>query len=820
MKAMSAIQRVIVVVALCFIGSAFNCNAQPQVDENRSPVVRLVHPFDGAVFVAPPAILVIASAHDPGGHVVLVEFYANDVLIGVAEPRFPSAPGVPDRTDPPWGLIHPFSIRWQAPSPGTHELTAVATDNDGAKATSDPVKIEVLESPLRSVVSIEVVDPEGSEEASDPAVFRICRTGSTDVGLDVFYKLDGTAENGTDYSELPLRVTIPIGAPSVEVVVKPIDDNMAEKAESVVLKLMPPRSGVSDAGRPPERWDGWYLVGTPGAGRVVIVDNDRQENMSPRVKITQPENGQAFVAPADIEIDVEVCDPDGWVPVVGFYAGDELIGEQQMTFIVEPAPGQPQTFHMTWEDVGPGAFAIRAKATDNLGARALSEPVRVLVDRKERPPVVSIVVADPVASEPGVLTVVDTATFVVRRTGSLALPLTVDYAIGGSAITGVDYDELSGKVKIEEGEAAAQIIVNPIADDLAEGTETVVIELVPPDCAGTDPSGPDCYSVGGVGSARAKIMDRPGSDNKPPKAAIARPRPGEVFQAPARIEIVVAAYDRDGRVEKVEFYADDVKIGEQLATNPTGGIESGDEQTFTIEWDGASVGKHVLTAKAYDNEGAPGVTKPVMIAVIEHSLPPYVNIVAIDPFAAEGAGDASPNTATFRISRTGATGDALMVFYAISGSAENGVDYEGIETTVTIPAGSSSATVVIKPLEDELTERFETVVLTLETAPILGPIEPYRVGSRSRAGAVIADKDWPGQLGRDARDGSLHVSLGGENGMPYRIEASDDLVNWFPVGEGIVNNGRVHYVEPGLSEARCKFYRVRPIAAAALDFGD
>jgi hypothetical protein len=56
--------------------------------------------------------------------------------------------------------------------------------------------------------------------------------------------------------------------------------------------------------------------------------------------------------------------------------------------------------------------------------------------------------------------------------------------------------------------------------------------------------------------------------------------------------------------------------------------------------------------------------------------------------------------------------------------------------------------------------------------------------------------------------------------MPYRFEASDDLVNWFPVGDGIASGGRVHYVEPGLAEAPHRFYRVRPIVAEAIDLDD
>ena len=91
------------------------------------------------------------------------------------------------------------------------------------------------------------------------------------------------------------------------------------------------------------------------------------------------------------------------------------------------------------------------------------------------------------------------------------------------------------------------------------------------------------------------------------------------------------------------------------------------------------------------------------------SQTPIVSITATDADASElGA-----NPGTFTISRFGKTSEALTVNYAIGGTATNGNDYSQLSSSVTIPAGSTSASITVKPLDDILKEGNESVSLTL-----------------------------------------------------------------------------------------------------------
>src|SRR5256714_13893801 len=63
---------------------------------------------------------------------------------------------------------------------------------------------------------------------------------------------------------------------------------------------------------------------------------------------------------------------------------------------------------------------------------------------------------------------------------------------------------------------------------------------------------------------------------------------------------------------------------------------------------------------------------------------------------------------SFTVSRAANTSTALTVNYTLSGTAQNGSDYEQLGTSVTIAAGAASATVTVTPIDDSQVEGNET----------------------------------------------------------------------------------------------------------------
>jgi len=116
---------------------------------------------------------------------------------------------------------------------------------------------------------------------------------------------------------------------------------------------------------------------------------------------------------------------------------------------------------------------------------------------------------------------------------------------------------------------------------------------------------------------------------------------------------------------------------------------------------------------------------------------PVVTVSAPDSTAAEGGGDA----AMFVVRRSGGTQNSLRVYYRVLGDARNALDYEKIEGSVVIPAGSREVTIEIIPLDDELEEITERAAVQLKPAP--RGARKYRLGAAQRAAVEIVVNDQP-----------------------------------------------------------------------------
>jgi len=80
------------------------------------------------------------------------------------------------------------------------------------------------------------------------------------------------------------------------------------------------------------------------------------------------------------------------------------------------------------------------------------------------------------------------------------------------------------------------------------------------------------------------------------------------------------------------------------------------------------------------------------------------------------------------------------VSYVVSGTAAAGVDYQTLSGTVPFPAGAATATITVVPIDDDLLETNEPVVVTLSAGA------GYGVGAPATASLVIVSDDLPPDL--------------------------------------------------------------------------
>lgn len=128
-------------------------------NENLAPIISITSPSNNSSFKVGEPITISANASDIDGTIQSVDFYQNEVLIESV-------------------ATAPFTIEWSSTA-GNYDLTAKATDNDGATSTSQPVAI--------SINAIEACSGT-SDEASQ---------GSFEVGYNYTFETVGTTVSVT-----------------------------------------------------------------------------------------------------------------------------------------------------------------------------------------------------------------------------------------------------------------------------------------------------------------------------------------------------------------------------------------------------------------------------------------------------------------------------------------------------------------------------------------------------------------------------------------------------------------------------------------------
>ncbi len=112
------------------------------------PTVSLTAPTNGSTTAKPAAVNLVANADDSNGSIAKVEFFQGAVKLG--EALFPG----------------PYQFSWTGMISGPYSLTARATDNDGAAATSAAVSVTVT-NPNNQPPTVAITSP--TDGATIPA---------------------------------------------------------------------------------------------------------------------------------------------------------------------------------------------------------------------------------------------------------------------------------------------------------------------------------------------------------------------------------------------------------------------------------------------------------------------------------------------------------------------------------------------------------------------------------------------------------------------------------------------------------------------------
>ncbi|MBE9145602.1 Calx-beta domain-containing protein, partial [Planktothrix mougeotii] len=281
--------------------------------------------------------------------------------------------------------------------------------------------------------------------------------------------------------------------------------------------------------------------------------------------------------------------------------------------------------------------------------------------------------------------------FTITRTGTTSNALTVNYTVAGTATKGTDYSNLTGSLTIPAGSTTATLPVNVIDDSTVEGSETSVVSL----------SSSSAYTLGSTSSATVTIAD---NDVAAINMGVNQTLSGSLSTTDPSNPTRTGGYYKDdyrltgvtvGQPVKVNLNSSAFDAYVQIINQATGAVvtynddangTNNSELTFTPQ---SGVNYLVRVTSYYS-----GITGAYSLSTT--STPPTtVSITASDSSAAETLSGQTANPGRFTITRTGTTSNALTVNYTVAGTATKGTDYSNLTGSLTIPAGSTTATLPV-----------------------------------------------------------------------------------------------------------------------------
>ncbi|HEV7684742.1 MAG TPA: Ig-like domain-containing protein, partial [Pyrinomonadaceae bacterium] len=377
------------------IASAGDSEDAPAVSE--VPVIAISSPVESAVVGKDVVIVADAFDWDGNGTITKVEFYDKGVKLG-------------ELTNPP-----PYNFIWQNTPAGVHTLTAVATDGSGLTATSAAVHVTVTSPPLVGLTS-----PSDGTVVTAPANVSLQAVASdSDGSISKVEFLQGEVKIGEDttapysftWNDVPsgtyaltaraidnvgmvvtsAPVALVVNAlPSVELAVQPSTGSVPPGSDVLLTTNAQDSDGIVSR---VDFYRGTTLIGTvttfpfvyswtnvpAGSHSLTAKATDNRggvttstpvmlvANSAPTVSISSPLNQAVFAEDSNLTINAAASDADGTVSKVEFYEGSTLLGTDTSS-----------PFAITWANVAAGTYLLTAKATDNVGAVAISPAITVV----------------------------------------------------------------------------------------------------------------------------------------------------------------------------------------------------------------------------------------------------------------------------------------------------------------------------------------------------------------------------------------------------------------------------------------------------------
>ena len=533
-------------------------------------------------------------------------------------------------------------------------------------------------------VGVSVVDGQGSGTINDvaPALsvsigdavavneggslqFTVTLSGGTSVSdLTIPLTYAGTADPVLDLDGEPVSVTILAGQTSATVTVPTFTDNIAEGNETVLVNLGTPPVGVS-------------VVDGQGSGTIndvapalsVSIGDAVAVNEGGSLQFTVTLSGGTSVSDLTIPLTYAgtadpVLDLDGEPVSVTILAGQTSATVTVPTFTDNIAEGNETVL------VNLGTPPVGVSVVDGQGSGTINDVA----------PALSVSIGDAVAVNEG-----GSLQFTVTLSGGTSVSdLTIPLTYAGTADPVLDLDGEPVSVTILAGQTSATVTVPTFTDNIAEGNETVLVNLGTPPVGVSVVDGQGSGTINDVAPALSVSIGDAVAVNEGGSLQFTVTLSGGTSVSDLTIPLTYAGtadpvLDLDGEPVSVTILA-----GQTSATVTV--------PTFT---DNIAEGNETVLV----NLGTP----PVGVSVVDGQGSGTINDVA--PALSVSIGDAvavnEGGSLQFTVTLSGGTSVSdLTIPLTYAGTADPVLDLDGEPVSVTILAGQTSATVTVPTFTD------------------------------------------------------------------------------------------------------------------------
>jgi hypothetical protein len=328
------------------------------------------------------------------------------------------------------------------------------------------------------------------------------------------------------------------------------------------------------------------------------------------------------------------------------------------------------------------------------------------------------------------------ATITLIRSGGLAGPVTVDFATldgAGTATAGTDYTAVARTITFAAGVTTRTVTVPILNDTLAEGNETIPLQL-------TNPGG---GATLGLAAAVLTIVDNDVAGTVQFSQALYT-----VSEAAASATIAVTRSGGAASAVTVDFATSD-------GPAPTGATAGSDYTTTAVTLtfaanqltqnviipllgDATAEGNEVVTL-TLSNPGGGAVLGPRSTAQLK-----ILDDEATVQFTTGAYSVTEGAAASITVERTGTAGTVIVPFATSNGTGIAGTDYVTRTGSLTFAAGVKTLAFSVSTIANTVDEGNRTVNLTL--GPAVTGTGGAILGPRNTAILTIVDNDVAGQI--------------------------------------------------------------------------